>query len=451
MSRTLARGDGLAGIVDLLHCVPGVAGLPWRRPGHSIGEQKALELLDEAGFERVEIKRVDGDHLRQLLHRLGPRDTVTRPTTALIVGGGIAGLALAPMLARTGIAVEVIEREPAWRRAGTGMYLPGNAARALRALGLEAQVASRAIEIARQRFCDHRGRLLCEVDVAELWAAVGPCLALHRADLHALLREAAGDVPIRTGLSVERIAECDGIVSVQFSDGTSGEYDLVVGADGIHSAVRRLTFEPAPMPRPVGQVGWRFLAPRPPEVTTWSVMLGRRTAFLTLPIDGDRVYCYGDVVSARDHDTPDRSPAERLGELFSEFADPAATLLDALPAASDIHVSTIEEVALDRWAHERVVLIGDAAHATSPNMAQGAAMALEDALVFTDCLQRIPGIPDAIAAFEARRRPRTDWVRAQTHRRDHTRYLPPTIRDSILRLLGRRIFHANYRPLLDQP
>jgi FAD-dependent urate hydroxylase len=369
----------------------------------------------------------------------------------LIVGGGIAGLALAPMLARTGFAVEVIERAPGWRPAGTGIYLPGNAVRALRALGLETRAASQAIEIQRQRFCDHHGRLLCEVDVAELWAAVGPCLALHRADLHALLREAASEVPIRIGVAVERLAQRDGIVSVEFSDTTNGEYDLVVGADGIQSAVRRLTFAPTGVPRPVGQVGWRFLAPRPPEVTTWSVMLGRGTAFLTLPLAGDRVYCYCDVVSPPARDTPERGPAQRLNELFAEFAEPAATLLEALDAAADIHVSTIQEVALDRWAYERVVLIGDAAHATSPNMAQGAAMALEDALVLTDCLRRVSAIPDAIAAFEARRRPRTDWVRAQTHRRDHTRYLPPTIRDNVLRFLGRRILQANYRPLLDKP
>jgi FAD-dependent urate hydroxylase len=212
--------------------------------------------------------------------------------------------------------------------------------------------------------------------------------------------------------------------------------------------VRQLTFAPPAVPRPVGQVGWRFLAPRPAEVSTWSVMLGRGTALLTLPLVGDRVYCYCDVVSPPDHSAPERGPAQRLRELFAEFAEPAATLLDA---AADMHVSAIEEVALDRWARERVVLIGDAAHATSPNMAQGAAMALEDALVLTDCLRKISAIPDAIAAFEARRRPRTDWVRAQTHRRDHTRYLPPAIRDNVLRFLGRRIFHANYRPLLDQP
>jgi 2-polyprenyl-6-methoxyphenol hydroxylase-like FAD-dependent oxidoreductase len=182
------------------------------------------------------------------------------------------------MLARTGDEVEVVERERAWRPAGTGIYLPGNAARALRAFGLEAQVASRAVAIAHQRFDDHHGRLLCEVDVAELWAAVGPCLAVHRAELHALLREAAGEVPIRIGLAVERVAHRDGAVSVGFGDGTSGTYGLVVGADGIHSAVRRLAFEPTAVPAPWARSAGASWAPRPREVTTWSVMLGRRTA-----------------------------------------------------------------------------------------------------------------------------------------------------------------------------
>jgi FAD-dependent urate hydroxylase len=369
----------------------------------------------------------------------------------LIVGAGIAGLALARSLARIGDRPEVIEREPAWRPAGTGIYLPGNATRALRALGLDPKVASQSVEIPRQRFSNHRGRLLREVDVAALWRPVGPCLAMHRADLHDLLLEAAGDVPTRLGRGVDGITQRNGAISVECSDRTNGDYDLVVGADGINSAVRRLTFGPTAVPRAVGQVGWRFVAARPPEVTTWSVMLGPRTAFLTIPIGDDRVYCYCNVVSSPDADGGDDDPAEHLGQLFSEFADPAATLLDALDPADAIHVSTIEEVALDSWVRDHVVLIGDAAHATSPNMAQGAAMALEDALVLANCLRDIRSIPDTLAAFEARRRPRTDWVRAQTHRRDHTRYLPPTVRDNVLRVFGRRIVHANYRPLLDEP
>ena len=237
-------------------------------------------------------------------------------------------------------------------------------------------------------------------------------------------------------LAVERLAQHTGGVSVEFSDGTSGEYDLVVVADGINSTVRRLAFDPSAAPRPVGQVGWRFLAPRPPEVTTWSVMLGRRTAFLTLPIDNDRVYCYGDVVAPGRLDGTEHSSSERPKQLFAEFADPAAALVSTLDPATDIHASRIEEVALDCWVRGHILLIGDAAHATSPNMAEGAAMALEDALVLAACLHQTPAIPAALAAFEAKRRPRTDWVRAQTHRRDRMRYLPPAVRNNVLRLLG---------------
>jgi FAD-dependent urate hydroxylase len=115
-----------------------------------------------------------------------------------------------------------------------------------------------------------------------------------------------------------------------------------------------------------------------------------------------------------------------------------------------VHRSVIEEVVLDTWTRDRVVLIGDAAHATSPNMAEGAAMALEDAIVLAQCLEQNPAIPDSLAAFEARRRPRTDWVTAQTHRRDKTRYLPAILRNVVLRRAGRKIFHSNYGPLREE-
>lgn len=364
----------------------------------------------------------------------------------LIVGAGIAGSALARLLGRSGASLDVVEREPAWRPAGTGVYMPGNTARALRRLGLEEEVAARAVEIPRQRFYDHRGRLLCDVDVAALWSGVGPCLAVPRSELQDVLL--AEDVPIRMGTSVKRLAQDGEVVSVELSDGTSGDYDLVVGADGIHSTVRGLAFGAAAVPRPVGQVAWRFLAPRPADALTWSVMLGRRAAFLTIPITDDQVYCYGDLFSPA---TERASSSERLRDLFSEFADPAATLLATLDGTPQVHASTIEEVALESCVQGRVVLVGDAAHATSPNMAQGAAMALEDALVLAATLGEAEDVPRALSAFERRRRPRTDWVRAQTHRRDRTRYLPPAIRNSVLRALGRRILHANYRPLLDQP
>ncbi len=359
----------------------------------------------------------------------------------LVVGAGIAGLATARALARAGLSVEVVERERTWDGAGAGIYLPGNACRALRMLGLERAALERGQVIRRQRFSDHRGRLLVEVDVAKLWDGVGPCLALHRADLHAVLIDGADEVPIRMGVAVRGLTEHHGTLSVEFGDGTAAEYDLAVGADGIHSTVRRLALGDQAAARPVGQVGWRFLAACPPQITTWSVLLGHRAAFLMLPIGHGRVYGYCDVVSP--------SAEERLddpGQRFGGFAEPVPSLIESIPAQR-LHRSTIEEVALDAWVHGRVMLVGDAAHATSPNMAEGAGMALEDALVLADCLKRHEAVPAALSDFEARRRPRADWVRAQTHRRDRTRKLPAPARDLILRAFGRRIMRSNYRPL----
>jgi FAD-dependent urate hydroxylase len=363
----------------------------------------------------------------------------------LVVGAGIGGLAVARTLARAGFTVEVVERQPAWGEAGTGIYLPGNAARALRALGLLEAVMDRGVVIPRQRVSDDRGRLLVEVDLAALWDGVGPCLALPRAHLHAVLLDGARDVPIRMGVDVRGLGERNGTLSVEFGDGTASDYDFVVGADGIRSTVRRLAFGDDATARPVGQVGWRFLTASPPEITTWSVMLGHRTAFLTIPIGNGQVYCYCDVVSPSGGDR-----YEDLDQLFSGYAEPVPELLDSVVEREIAHRSTIEEVALDSWVHGRVLLVGDAAHATSPNMAEGAAMALEDALVLAECLRRLESVPAALTTFEARRRPRTDWVRAQTHRRDRTRYLPTAARNTVLRVFGRRIFRSNYRLLRDE-
>jgi FAD-dependent urate hydroxylase len=365
-----------------------------------------------------------------------------RQIRILIVGAGLAGLATARALAHGGFSAEVIERQPGWREAGTGIYLPANATRALRALGLEQAVSETAAVISRQLVNDDRGRLLVEVDLAELWNGIGSCLALRRADLHAVLLDGARDVPLRLGTEIRALREQDGTVSVERGDGTAGEYDLVIGADGIRSTVRRLAFGGDAVARPVGQVGWRFLTACPAEITTWSVMLGRRTAFLMVPIGNGRVYCYCDVVSSSGEDHH-----EDLGRLFSGYAEPVPTLLGSVPERDLVHRSTIEEVALDAWVRGRVVLVADAAHATSPNMAEGAAMALEDALVLAACLQRHEAMPAALSDFEARRHPRTDWVRAQTHRRDRTRHLPPAVRNAVLRAYGQRIFRSNYRPL----
>ncbi|MDN5915186.1 MAG: FAD-dependent monooxygenase [Pseudonocardia sp.] len=369
----------------------------------------------------------------------------------LVVGGGIAGLAAARTLRGWGATVEILERQAAPPGEGTGIYLPGNAVRALDTLGLGAQVAERAVHIRRQRTADHRGRVLFDVDVDELWDGVGACLALPRTDLHRVLLGGLDDVPIRWGQTPALVATDGAGVTLQTEEGHTDRYDLVLGADGVHSTVRRLVFDTDAV-RPLGQYARRFLAPagEPPHhddrSATWSVLLGSGSAFLTIPIGNGHLYCYCDG--------PLDDPPAPLRDLLSDYADPVPTLLDALDTiggASAVHAAQVEEVVLDSWSRTGVLLIGDAAHATSPNMAQGAAMAFEDAIVLAESLTTADSVTEALAAYERRRRPRTDWVLAQTHRRDRARTLPPALRNIVLRRIGRRIVRSNYLPLRAQP
>jgi 2-polyprenyl-6-methoxyphenol hydroxylase-like FAD-dependent oxidoreductase len=369
----------------------------------------------------------------------------------LVVGAGIAGVGAARALRQRGFAVDVIERETAWAHTGAGIYLPGNAARALRALGVESAVVERAALIPCQRFCDYRGNVLAEVDLDALWGGVGPCLALHRADLHEVLADHGERMSIRMGASLHRLSQEDGAVTVEFDDVSIGRYDLVIGADGIHSEVRRRVFQGADAVRSVGQVAWRFVTACPPEVTTWTVLLGSGVAFLAVPIGHGRVYCYCDAPTDGIPRTSGDDAVARLAEVLRGFSQPVPAILEPLGPDHAVHVAPIEEVMLDQWWQGSVLLIGDAAHATSPNMAEGAAMALEDGLVLAECLAAGDGIAQTILRFQARRQPRTRWVLAQTHRRDRTRRFPSAVRNLVLRRWGRKMVHANYRPLLGLP
>jgi 2-heptyl-3-hydroxy-4(1H)-quinolone synthase len=371
------------------------------------------------------------------------------PSRILIVGGGIAGLALARALREHGFAPELIERAATWPSGGTGLYLPGNGVRALRALGLADQVLARAVPMSHQRILDHGGRPLAEIELSKIWSPVGPCVGIARSELHRILLVGAAGVSMRLGTSVTTLSQEDEEVNVLFSDGASGTYDLVVGADGIHSSIRQLVFG-AIRPRHLGQVSWRFVVDHSRAIRTWTAMLGPRRAFLAMPIGADRLYCYADLVSPAKQDPTDRDLG-RLLAFFADFAEPVASILSHLKSFDSIHFSPLEEVVVDACVQGRVVLVGDAAHATSPNMAEGASMALEDALVLTQILTTHGSRAEALSTFRERRSPRIRWVRERTHRRDRIRTLPVPLRDLALRFAGTAIYHRDYRPLLEEP
>lgn len=361
----------------------------------------------------------------------------------LIVGGGIAGLATARALLRRGIEHDVVERAVAWSHPGVGMYLPANSVRALGALGLQAALLDRAYVITQQRFLDHHGRVLLDMDLPTVWGATGPCAAISHRGLHELLREG---IPVRLGTTVTALDEQGPLVRAVFDDGSTGDYDLVVGADGVRSWVRTVVFGGA-APRFLGQASWRFLVDGVAEISAWTVQLSHGKAFLTLPLGGGRTYCYADVNAPAPTDPTGGDPA-KLAEQCGEFAEPVPTIIrERLSAGDPPYFSPIEEVVHKPWVRGRVVLVGDAAHAMSPNMAEGAGMALEDALVLADTI----AADRPLEEFEARRRPRVGFVQTQTHRRDRTRNLTPVVRNPMVRLAGQRIFRSNYKALLSEP
>jgi 2-polyprenyl-6-methoxyphenol hydroxylase-like FAD-dependent oxidoreductase len=371
-----------------------------------------------------------------------------RAHRVLVVGGGLAGLSVGIALARAGSHVEIVEKNDQWSDVGAGMYLPGNAHRALEGLGIGPDVRDRSFGVKHQVFRDHRGHDLAEVDLEEVWGGVGPCLALTRSELHGALREAAHDIDLRMGVEVARIDQSGDAVRVEFTDGSNGQFDLLVGADGIRSSIRR-QMPGQTDPSPVGQVSWRFIADSSDAFNDWTVMLGGARTFLAVPVGEGRVYCYLDLSTQNAEDPTDGDP-RRLIDLFRDFAAPAADLVLAAER-SPVYFGAIEEVVADDWVVGRVVLVGDAAHATSPNMAQGAAMAFEDGAVLARCLTDLGTVQDALEAYVARRLPRIRWVQDQTHRRDKIRSLPAPVRNLSLRLAGEKIYRSNYEPLMSEP
>jgi len=360
----------------------------------------------------------------------------------LIVGAGISGLALARALADRGITADIVERGSDDRPAGTGLYLPANAVRALQRIGVGDEVAKRAAPIRRQRLLDHRSRLLSEFDVSRIWGDTGDCLAISRGDLHEVLRTAVGEGAIRYGVQV---TDADAEGSVTFADGSSDSYDVVVGADGYNSAVRRSAFGPVE-PRFLGQLCWRFIAEdRTGKVESdWTVRLGSggRT-FLTVQLGGGRIYCYADVNST------ERVPS--VSDWRTHFTDFTGAVPGLLAQGTDAHFAPLSEFSGTDWIRHRAVLIGDAAHSFSPSMAQGGAMALEDALVLAELLGQQKTVETALPAFVSRRGHRVQWVLKQNHKRDAARNLPTVLRNLSLRYAGEKLFKANHAPLHDLP
>ena len=362
----------------------------------------------------------------------------------LIVGAGIAGLATARALRDVDIDVEVVERRTGAPSPGLGLNLPGNAVRALNALGLAEQVLAAGVPVARREYRTARDRLLFAVDEAAFWSGVAQSVCLRPG----LLLEALGtEQEVRRGVGAVRVDPSPHGAHVVLDDGTETDYDLVVGADGVHSTVRAAVVTTAPQPSKMTSASWRFVVPNP-GVDCWTAWTGNGLALLLIPVASEEVYGYA---SSSTGGTAGADP-RWLAQAFADFPTPARLAVDAVfDGGRTPYHSPVAEIRTDTWHRGPVILIGDAAHATGPVWAQGAAAALEDALVLAEVLGSSSDWATAGAAWEHRRRPRVDHVQAATDRMSRLAGLPDWLSHRLAPFAGPRAYRAAYGPLRDAP
>jgi FAD-dependent urate hydroxylase len=373
-----------------------------------------------------------------------------RPERILIVGGGIGGLSLAAALHRHGFTAELIERSRSWRAVGAGIAMQPNGIRILRTLGVGANVERGGTVIRHWDFCDDQGEILSETDLEALWGDVGPFIGVARAELQRALLASAAPVTLRPGTSITSLTQDGDHVSVELSDGSVGTYDLVVGADGIASAVRALALGGAP-PVYGGQMVWRSLAPvRPRGLTRLQFLLGDGCFFGLCPVGSGYTYGFGNIAGPRFRD-PAEGRLARLRERFAHFGPVVQEYLAALESDGQIHCSAIEWLEEETWCGGRVVLLGDAAHASSPMMGQGGSLAVEDAWVLAEALRDADSVERAVSDYVVRRAPRVQWVREQSRIAGQSLRLPVAARNTVLRARGDEMMQQRFRPLLSMP
>ncbi|WP_051819357.1 FAD-dependent oxidoreductase [Streptomyces sp. NRRL S-920] len=343
----------------------------------------------------------------------------THPRTVLVVGGGTSGNALAVLLRRAGVAVDLVEVKADWNAtSGSGITLQGNALRVLREIGVWEQVSAQGFSGDGVTVAAPDGtEIFTQKDTRTGGDDLPAMVGMRRPALQGILMRAvrASGTRVRLGCTIETLAQDATGVDVSFTDGTSSRYDLVVAADGLNSRTRRLigvTDEPAP----TGMAIWRAPAPRPAGVTRAHITYGGPACIAGICPTGDTtVYAF---LVERNRDRASIDPASyaarmrRLAEGYGGFWD---EIRASLTDPAQVNYAWFDRHLVEgAWHRGRVVLVGDAAHGCPPTLAQGAAMSLEDVSVLAELLTPDDAWGDSLestlTAYRDRRMPRVRMV-----------------------------------------
>lgn len=334
----------------------------------------------------------------------------------LIVGAGIGGLTLAAFLSDSGIEYEIAERSPDWSNQGYSLSLWNNGRNILRKLGLAEIFDGSGTRIKHYYVYDGKGRLLRKYDLAHFYAEYGLALNLiKRKDLHDWLFSKIDETRVTMGLSVESITQDPDKATVLFTDGRSKQYDLVVGADGIHSKVRDICFHDKVMTRAKWRVWWMWVDNKfkTESSVTQYIEPGE---FVSLFDSGDKTLA---IIASLSKGVAWDDPRGRIERLKRSFKDETLIVPEMFESLRDeeINPADLVHIRLKSLVRDRVVLIGDAAHGFEPHAGIGGSMALEDGYVLAAELMKVTGsypLDRALKNYETVRKARVTKARRLT-------------------------------------
>lgn len=361
----------------------------------------------------------------------------------IVVGAGIAGLALLRELTRREIAAIALERYSTVTDAGLAINLPGNAIAALRELGV-GNVRRYGVPVNKREYRASNGRLLFKVDEASFWGTEDTPQCMRRSELALLLREGVPEPSVLRQRTVTSAIASGTSVAVTTTKGEKLTGRYLVGADGIRSTVRELCFPGAETSvARLAQSSYRFVVSNP-GVDCWTVWMGERAIILLIPMGLNDVYGWATVTN---HVGPSSNPGELLRHMKDFPSEPRKAVEEALANPAGLFSSPLTEVRLSSWNRGRAVLIGDAGHATAPVWAQGAALALEDGLALAELLATGEGFTGVGEEFTRLRRDRIRHVQTMTDRASNVSRLPLSLRKILMRYMGPLSYRNTYEPL----
>lgn len=333
----------------------------------------------------------------------------------IIIGGGIGGLTAAIALKQRGISATVFEAAPELKAVGAGIIMATNAMQVLQRLGIASKIKENGYRLTCGHITDEKWRIIQKIDNEYAINKYGVgSYAIHRATLQQILFEELSEGSVKLNHKVESVLQSETKVSVKFENGAMEEADFVIGADGIKSVVRQSLFGKTEY-RYSGQTCWRAAVtgaiPQRLEKSAyelWGSKAGLRWGMV--PLTPNQVYFYATICSPAGGKDDIVAVKKKLVQQFSEFGEVATNLLEAADPQKIIRTDIYDFTPIKKWYNGRIALIGDAAHATTPNLGQGGCQAIEDAYVIAKSLTENTQPVKAFEIFQSIRYTKAKYV-----------------------------------------